>query len=60
MAALSIGTIARAQTPTTVLLVRVGGDDAIASRVLAELHNREWRVIERAARSADAHRTLES
>jgi hypothetical protein len=60
MAALAIVRVAQAQTSGTVLLVRVDGDEAIASRLLAELRNGEWRVIARAARSAEAHRTLDS
>jgi hypothetical protein len=43
-----------------VLIVRVEGDDAIVSRLRAELRHEDWHVVELPARSADARRSLDS
>jgi hypothetical protein len=43
-----------------VLIARVEGDDAIVSRVRAELRHDDWRVIEVAMHSSEARRSLES
>jgi hypothetical protein len=49
-----------AQNPGSVLIVRVDGDDAIVSRLRAELRHEDWRVVELPARSADSRRSLEA
>jgi hypothetical protein len=56
----SVSTPAAAQSPGNVLIARVEGDDAIVSRVRAELRHDDWRVIEVALHSPDARRSLES